>query len=213
MYEWECNQRSLSGGRGWEVRMRPCGRKESNTLEGQGESQCVWNTGAVGMHVVMTLGEIMQGPYRSCGRIFISTLREWEKPLKCFKQVSEGIWCASGKRHAFHGKWVGWGETCTRRDHLGDGSPCSGCWPWAVAVAKDEVDLLCFRGKTYETDMSLPQGWMWGSSVLWAQDTGSHWWLGKKITTCVRTADWLLPSCRTLGESCGLPCTLVLFSD
>lgn len=49
--------------------MRPWGRKESNTLEGQGESQCVWNTGAVGMHVVMTLGEIMQGPYRSCGKI------------------------------------------------------------------------------------------------------------------------------------------------
>lgn len=67
------------------------GRKESNTLEGQGGGQCVWNTGAEGVSVVMMLGEIMQGPYRSYGRIFLSTLREWEKPLKCFKQVSEGI--------------------------------------------------------------------------------------------------------------------------
>lgn len=60
------------------LQMRPWGRKESNTMEGHGEGQCVWRTGAEAEcgDDTGSSPEARQGPYRSCGRIFISTLRE-----------------------------------------------------------------------------------------------------------------------------------------
>lgn len=115
IWGWGCNQRSLTGGRDtWAVvwrrrrtkpgrvrglekaQMRSWCRKESNTVEGHGEGQHVWSTGAEAEYGDDT-GEALQGPYRSCGRIFISTLRKWRKSFKYFRQGSEGI------RYAF---WI-----------------------------------------------------------------------------------------------------------
>lgn len=215
-----CSQRSLPGGRDtWAVVWRmsrtklgvvegggeerrssneALGRKESNTLEGQGGGQCVWNTGAEGVSVVMMLGEIMQGPYRSYGRIFLSTLREWEKPLKCFKQVSEGIWGAFWKGHPFHGEWVGRGEMCIRRDYLGDGSPDSGRLALGGSSGKRwSGSITCFRGQinlAWQGEACKLAGRFCCSEPGTLEATE----LGKKITTWVRNPDWPLPNCRTL---------------
>ena len=161
VWEWGYSQRSLSGGRdtravvwrmsrtkpggfggGGEVQMRPWGRKESNTLEGQCESHCVWNTGAVGVSVVMTLGEFMQGSYRSCGRIFISILREWEKPLKHFKWgdpmcILEGTHIP--RRMSWRGRNVH-KERPFRRQECPQ-------WPSGLAVGRCSGSTTCFRGK------------------------------------------------------------------
>ena len=100
---------------------------------------------------------------------------------------------------------------CIRRDHLGDRSARSGhlALQWEDAVDRLRVSEVKFN----ETDQVEPVKL---DERFWHSPSLGHWkplQLGKKTTTCMRTLDWPLPSCRILGESGGLPCTLVLFSD